>query len=173
MFSLIYVWINGWISNREAGDLRRHRCHYDVSVMLCVNKRSSYINCYCIRIGGVIPTPTSTPTVMNTILVQNENMQFVDRKIGICKVSTSYISQTLKCTQWDTMNDEFTPYGLCIYKCVVLKWRCILSSQRIFETIVSKYPTYYIFSSLLRVITLLIIANTCILFNPVTFQIKP
>ena len=30
MFSLIRVWINGWINNREAGDLRRHRAHYDV-----------------------------------------------------------------------------------------------------------------------------------------------
>ena len=25
--------INGWVSNREAGDLRRHRTHYDVTVM--------------------------------------------------------------------------------------------------------------------------------------------
>ena len=33
MFSLICVWINGWINNREAGDLRRHRGHYDVNVM--------------------------------------------------------------------------------------------------------------------------------------------
>ena len=35
MFSLICVWINGWVNNREAGDLRRHRAHYDVTVMLC------------------------------------------------------------------------------------------------------------------------------------------
>ena len=33
MFSLIFAWINGWANNREAGDLRRHRAHYDVSVM--------------------------------------------------------------------------------------------------------------------------------------------
>ena len=33
MFSLICVWINGWVNNREAGDLRRHRGHYDVIVM--------------------------------------------------------------------------------------------------------------------------------------------
>ena len=31
MFSLI--WINGWVKNREAGDVRRHRAHYDVTVM--------------------------------------------------------------------------------------------------------------------------------------------
>ena len=33
MFSLICVWINSWVNNREAGDLRRHRVHYDVIVM--------------------------------------------------------------------------------------------------------------------------------------------
>ena len=34
MFSLIYVWINDWVNNREAGDLRRQHGHYDVIVML-------------------------------------------------------------------------------------------------------------------------------------------
>ena len=33
MFSSICVWLNGWVNNREAGDLRRHRAHYDVIVM--------------------------------------------------------------------------------------------------------------------------------------------
>ena len=33
MFSLICSWINGWASNRDGGDLRRHRTHYDVIVM--------------------------------------------------------------------------------------------------------------------------------------------
>ena len=27
-------WIKGWVNNREAGDLRRHRAHYDVIVMV-------------------------------------------------------------------------------------------------------------------------------------------
>ena len=35
MLSLICVWINGRVNNREAGDLRRNRQHYDVSVMRC------------------------------------------------------------------------------------------------------------------------------------------
>ena len=34
MFSLICVWINGRVNNREAGDLRRYRVHYDFTVML-------------------------------------------------------------------------------------------------------------------------------------------
>ena len=33
IFSLICAWINGWVNKREAGDLRRHRAHYDVIVM--------------------------------------------------------------------------------------------------------------------------------------------
>ena len=33
MFPLICAWINGWVSNRGAGDLRRRRAHYDVPVM--------------------------------------------------------------------------------------------------------------------------------------------
>ena len=34
IFSLICICINGWVNNREAGDLRRYRAHYDGSVML-------------------------------------------------------------------------------------------------------------------------------------------
>ena len=33
MFSLICAWINRGVNNREAGDLRRYRTHYDVIVM--------------------------------------------------------------------------------------------------------------------------------------------
>ena len=33
MFTLIRARINGWVNNREAGDLRRNRVHYDVNVM--------------------------------------------------------------------------------------------------------------------------------------------
>ena len=33
MFSLIWAWTNGWANNRDAGGLRRHRTHSDVTVM--------------------------------------------------------------------------------------------------------------------------------------------
>ena len=33
MFSLICAWANGRANTRDAGDLRRHRAHYDVTVM--------------------------------------------------------------------------------------------------------------------------------------------
>ena len=41
MFSLIYVWINGWVNNREAGDLRSY---YDVIVMCHVSLQFTNIN---------------------------------------------------------------------------------------------------------------------------------
>ena len=39
--SLICAWINDWVNNREAGDLRRHRAHYDVTIMTYVFCRGS------------------------------------------------------------------------------------------------------------------------------------
>ena len=33
MFSLICVWINDWVNNREVGDLRCYHAHYDATVM--------------------------------------------------------------------------------------------------------------------------------------------
>ena len=50
MSSLICTWINDWVNNRQAGDLRRHRAHYDDIVMLiythtymCIYIKTSYI----------------------------------------------------------------------------------------------------------------------------------
>ena len=38
MFCLICAWINAWVNSREAGDLRCHRAHYDVIVMVYLPK---------------------------------------------------------------------------------------------------------------------------------------
>ena len=45
MFSLICAWMNGWVNNRETGDLRRHRAHYDVIVMKKIARKSRPIQC--------------------------------------------------------------------------------------------------------------------------------
>ena len=39
LFSLICAWINGWVNNLEAGELRRHRAHYDVTVIRIPTQR--------------------------------------------------------------------------------------------------------------------------------------
>ena len=42
MFSLICAWTKRSANNRDAGDLRRHRHHYDVTVMKTVNDDDCY-----------------------------------------------------------------------------------------------------------------------------------
>ena len=64
MFSLICVWINGWVNNGEAGDLRRYRAHYDVIVMTIAPwnalKKTSKI-----RITGPVTDRIPSQTVSN------------------------------------------------------------------------------------------------------------
>ena len=48
MFSLICAWINGWVNNQEACDLRRNRAHYDVTVIYIRKKALlSFIEIHC------------------------------------------------------------------------------------------------------------------------------
>ena len=49
MCTLICAWINGWINSRYAGDLRRHRNHYDVDVLTSLELHR--------RAGGDAPLP--------------------------------------------------------------------------------------------------------------------
>ena len=53
MFSLICVWINDWVNNREAGDLRRYRAHYDVIVMRSMRAYRNFSCDYSVQ--GVSP----------------------------------------------------------------------------------------------------------------------
>ena len=48
-FSLISAWINGWVSNRQAGDLRRHRAHYDVTMMMAADAVALCVACTCLQ----------------------------------------------------------------------------------------------------------------------------
>ena len=48
-------WINGWVNNREAGDLKRHRAHYDVIVIASqLPVRYIYVaeSCHCFVADG-------------------------------------------------------------------------------------------------------------------------
>ena len=57
MVSLICIWTNGWVNNREAGDLWRHRAHYDVTV-ICV------VTCTWYGLTGILvfsPTAAQNP----------------------------------------------------------------------------------------------------------------
>ena len=49
MFSLICAWTNGQTNHRDAGELRRHRSHNDVTVMLNADKKTLTPVYLCIR----------------------------------------------------------------------------------------------------------------------------
>ena len=55
MFYMICTWLNGWVNNGEAGDLRRHRAHYDVTVMLQYKTTTKHIKArmVCLFLRGV------------------------------------------------------------------------------------------------------------------------
>ena len=46
MFSLICTLINDWVNNRKSGYLRRHRAHYDVTVMINTKKHWCIVRPY-------------------------------------------------------------------------------------------------------------------------------
>ena len=52
MFSLICAWINGWVINREAGDLWRYRAHYDVNVMIKNQKKDHNAHGECSKMDA-------------------------------------------------------------------------------------------------------------------------
>ena len=63
IFSFICVWINDWVNNREAGDLRRHRGHYDVNAML-ITMMTSWHNAFYITdpLSGNLPVNAGFPS---------------------------------------------------------------------------------------------------------------
>ena len=90
MFSLICTRINGWVNNGEAGDLRRHRAHYDVTVMcliyqpqrrICVSVRDHHcrIGDKAMR-GPVLPWRQLGHGVHISMKVVSKSKQFDSRK---------------------------------------------------------------------------------------------
>ena len=64
MLSLICTWINGWVNNREAGDLRRHRAHSDVTVMMFAHYQTHYTDV----ITGTIASQITSLTIVYSIV---------------------------------------------------------------------------------------------------------
>ena len=65
MFTLISARINGWVNNRGASDLRRHRTHYDVTAMI--------LNHYCPFEAEIQRCPV---TPLNTLRPRQKGRHF-------------------------------------------------------------------------------------------------
>ena len=53
-FALICAWLNGWLNNRKAGDLRRHHAHCDVTVIHS-NDQLCYLLSYVSKNTTIFP----------------------------------------------------------------------------------------------------------------------
>ena len=99
--SLICVWINSWVNNREAGDLRRYRAHYDVTVLRLLRYvNEHYISLmFCFKIKRFPQNKTAWITVIIT-------------KIGLGKQDDK---------QWVFWNQGII-WRLLLSKCMVIIW---------------------------------------------------
>ena len=80
VFSLIYAWINGWVNNREAGNLRRHRAHYDVIVMMRQCNTSLGI--------AILSKSKSNPGITQSILLDCKSI--LVHVVAWCRQATSH-----------------------------------------------------------------------------------
>ena len=54
IFFFICAWINGWVNSRKAGDLRCHRAHYDVTVMVYSSFNTSRVKLRDWHFNGLV-----------------------------------------------------------------------------------------------------------------------
>ena len=80
MFSLIYVWINDWVNNREAGDLRRYRAHSDVIVMK--HDQCAYLLEYIVQVVPLIGRLVHNPFHVSW---GNHDMETLSALLALCE----------------------------------------------------------------------------------------
>ena len=99
IFSLICVWINGWVDNRQAGDLRhyRYRAHHDVTVMSIMNQNRFWHDRNPWHILG-------NKTLPETMLPSS---------VAPCMASTESIEEESACYFWSSYTKQRTNEECC------------------------------------------------------------
>ena len=123
MFSLICVCINGWINNREAGDLRRYRVHYVVIVMRTTHTQNSPIDC-----DGVQLTNAQCHMVPISILWYRESWTI-----------------QLKCT-FETKQERIVSYYPTHHRGHTNFWYVCLSERAYFNHPEYSYTIWYVYN---------------------------
>ena len=115
MFSLICVWTNGWVNNREAGDLRRYCAHYDVIVMDTGYHKVPVMQTFDIFVvvsPSTLLTNVELPMIWYAITLmgrlENNNMQSCKKCLGslavkITPLNCRNICQIIKWTSFDIL----------------------------------------------------------------------
>ena len=110
MFPLICVWIHGWENNREAGDLRRIRPHYDVTVMLFpVRSWNTSIHCVPrhVLIKEMIRSSHWLPHYRSLYIHRNDFILYI-----FGPGCTGSFHNNFRCSQWRKFrqNDDIFPF---------------------------------------------------------------
>ena len=126
MFSLNCTWINGWVNNCEAGDLKCHGAHCDITLMLHydIMIRISMINtrCSCHSLKCNLPcleNLTSSPNVnvMKIMSIQRESSRNF-RLVRFSLVNSPYFFAKLQFHKLHFYQQQNHLTPVILYTCV-------------------------------------------------------
>ena len=151
IFSLICVWINGWVNNREAGDLRRHRGHYDVIVML--DRPCTFYLCDSMKRISFYMTPQYQPVPIKICLCTLFSSRFVIRtKLPVYTSSNVLFSMYDMFTSFSFFVQSlriFCDAGQCIFSVAHPSYETgVISSIPAWSTIIYRFLCGFICVSL-------------------------
>ena len=104
MFTLICARINDWVNNREAGDLRRYRTHYDVIVM-SLWPSDSYLRQAIIWTNAGISLTKPLRINCSDLLIEIHIFSF--NETIVCEMAA--ILSRPQCVKWISFKPRFYP----------------------------------------------------------------
>ena len=146
LWFFICAWTNGWVNNRDAGDLRCCRSHYDATVMQFYRLQWSIRSCVWLCDYVMISSDQRRPTHLHIHMLCTAQLpgsvlkafgrarfsllQLADKSPMITDQHTaggsvSQLSQLAKLSPWLTLSTKDITTSFWHYK----KWFCFLSNQ--------------------------------------------
>ena len=123
MFSLICTWINDWVNNRAADELRRHRGHYGVIVMMRPDEKgvswwrhqmqtfSTLLAMAAFYSRSLRPARFFISSILSTVLKQLILLQACQNKhfwsLTYLFITIHYVSSEdlgIRCLTWSSLN---------------------------------------------------------------------
>ena len=117
MFSLICTRKYGWVNNREAGDLRRHGAHYDVTVMIIVTSchhccrhpgRQQHMKLHARKFCNIIKNNAWIISSYNTVSIR----LYITSMIRLCYTQVNSMVSYQKCPTRHAYAWQIGPFWL-------------------------------------------------------------
>ena len=105
-------WINGWVNNCEAGDLRRHRAHYDVIVMrIGITMKRQNLSYMCREALKLHSVSTNTEFLSSGLLASALCWPRWSNKRLTNEMKWDALPPTERCICWITEYDHWSRSG--------------------------------------------------------------